>query len=215
MTRYDDEYGPWTEGKAVLSGTPRARGMDPNFRGGVYRGERMQASQGGQATYGQYRLRHQHSLQGYGGYQGRYGGGGYDREYDRGYRPGHRERRTPRQLGGYDGGYAGYGQGARSGYDRELRQGSPGGLRGDAAYLRDFNKNSPTLRGEEGPQGPARRASGFADASPDPRQWRTGGAHRYDEEHDRYGGRSSAGFSEYWLPKQAPRGTPMPHRGGK
>ncbi len=186
---YDQDVHPWAagippwEGDRSVLGEVRSRGMDPNFRGGTYAGERMHSSQKGQAPYGHYRDRHAGELEGFGGQHGRYRG--YGRDYDRGY-------------------------------ERNYQQRNPGGLRDDRRYLRDFNKNSPAFQ-DEGRQDRLRRSSGFADASPDPRTWRMGGSwsQRYDQEQNRYGGRSSAGFTEYWLPKQAPRGNPMRHWGGK
>lgn len=225
MARYQDDFEQW--GTRPVLANPGARGRDPNYRGGGYQGERMQSSQGGQAAYGRYRQLNANDLQGYGGSEGVYGG------YDRNYRPERQGGRTPPQYTGqYESGYSGYGEQPRRGYDREQRprnqggydreqhQGNPGGLRENVRYLSDFNKNSPALRGDEGQQGQqgqTRRSSGFADDSPDPRRWRTGGSRsdRYDEEHNRYGRYSSAGFAEYWLPKQAPRGTPHRHTGGK
>ncbi len=192
MVRYEDDY-PWTGTREVLA-QPGNRGMDPNFRGGKYRGERMQASQGGQAPYGRYRQRHAGDLQGYGGFEGRYRG--YGRDYDRGYRGGAQPRGR---------------------YDREYGAQTPGGLSSDLRYLRDFNKNSPALRGEEGRQGERRRSSGWADDSGQRSDPRTDASRalRYDEGYNRYGGYSAAGFAEGWLPKQAPRGHPMRHTGGK
>lgn len=47
--------------------------LDPNYRAGRYRGERVQRQREWQAPYGQHRWRHADDLGGYGGYPGVYG----------------------------------------------------------------------------------------------------------------------------------------------
>lgn len=68
MNRYDGGYERGGEGRAP------GRALDPNYRGGWYRGERMRGeAPGPSAAYGAYRLRHADDLGGHGGFYGLYG----------------------------------------------------------------------------------------------------------------------------------------------
>lgn len=121
MARYTDEY------QGIHVRTDYAAGADPNYRGGVYRGQRMYG-RGGQAEYGRYRLAHADELGGEGGFQGRL-----------------------RQIRDYAGDYQ---RSGRTGYDWGMRGG--GGVhdpRYDREHLRDFNANTPALRSFAGYRG--------------------------------------------------------------
>lgn len=68
MKSYDGGFGRGGEAPA------RGRSLDPNYRGGWYRGERMRGEgPGHSAPYGAYRLRHADDLGGHGGFYGLYG----------------------------------------------------------------------------------------------------------------------------------------------
>ena len=115
-------------------------GGDPNWRGGGYRGMRMEGG-GRQAPYGRERLYRQGDLGGHGGFDGRSDlpNGWYDREgyYHEQYE---REGRMvpPQHQAGWRR------QAGPGGYD--------GGVRYDREYLRQYNAHSPAL----GPGGPRR-----------------------------------------------------------
>lgn len=203
MPRYEDDYrGGSFRGFSMRPEPIERDSMDPNYRGG-YQGMRMNPGAGGQAAYGRYRQLRERDLGGSGGFRGeepptrydprtgtyhRGGTGGYDRDY-----AGARER----------GGWHGYDPGPRRGYDRDARIVENGGVRGDNRYLRQYNSESPTLRGG----GAYDRGYGRAEGSPG------GGPGRgpYDRDMhqrdaNRYGGYSSGGFGERWLPGPRPRG---------
>lgn len=112
MARYQRDY------EGIPADMRGGRGMDPNHRGGDYRGQRLQGEPG-QAEYGRYRAQHQRELEPYGGFRGSHAPRGYDRDYARGGRA------------GYDWGYRG-GGGMRDPRDPE--------------YLRHLNANSPNVR---------------------------------------------------------------------
>lgn len=108
MQRYDEHFR-----YERARGVP-GRGSDPNYRGGMYRGLRMQPDEPGRAPYGRNRLRHAGDLGGYGYFQGIYRGtaGGRGPRYDvalpnrydqavREPRPGFRGRNDPRLRSGY------------------------------------------------------------------------------------------------------------------
>jgi hypothetical protein len=163
MARYEREY------QGIRGDAGQARGMDPNFRGGEYRGMPYHVEPG-QAPYGSWRWHHRQDLGGSGGFRGRYDrdvrGGGYDSGYSRDRRPESRPRE-------YDDGVRASG-GVRSfRYDREL--------------LRDFNAASSELHRQRGDydRGGPRRAMGH-DPGPE-----AGLAY-----HNR--GLSRGGFSESW-----------------
>jgi len=127
-------------------------GGDPNWRGGGYRGMRMEGG-GRQAAYGRERLYRQNDLGGHGGFDGRSdlpngwfdGQGYYHEQYERQGR-----MAPPRHAAGWQ------------------RQQGPGGMDGgvryDREYLRQYNANSPSL-GEGGP----RRSWGFSPGPDAPR----------------------------------------------
>jgi hypothetical protein len=127
--------------------------QDPNWHDGTYHGMRMELDPT-RAAYGFHRLHRAHDLGGHGGYDGRYdaGRGSFGRNglyrdpFDRqralraapGHLPPHDEAHTaPRHV-------------------------EDGGVRGDNAYLRQYNAASPALEDEAG------RAFGHAPAGSDP-----------------------------------------------
>ena len=118
MARYEHEF------QGISAEPMDSRGMDPNYRGGRYRGMRMRGGPD-QAAYGWYRWRHADELEDAGGFRGASGpfrrlAAGYDRDH----------------------------QGLRM-YDWELRQG--GGVhdvRYDREFMRDFNADSSLFRDE-------------------------------------------------------------------
>lgn len=208
MARYEDDYH-WRSHRGFSMRPEPVRGdsLDPNYRGGEYRGMRMgegyddHAAYGDQAEYGRYRLDHARDLGGQGGY----GGIGH-REWRR--RP---DTGTYEPVRGYDRPYGGGPdryerqgfeppRGGR-GYDRGQRVVENGGVRGDNRYLRGYNADSAALRHG----GAYDRSYGHAGGAPRERP----GAGPYDRDHfqrdaNRYGGYSSGGFSEGWLPKHHP-----------
>lgn len=167
MARYENEY------LGYYSDAGRARGADPNHRGGNYRGMRTWGGEG-QAPYGAYRMRHPQDFEGSGGRYGRYGGGpAYSTEFENAY-------------GGY----------VSRGYDREWQGGGVHDPRYDVEYLRDFNAYSPRFRGYDRDQmgGRSRYDLPYGGHAGDQlsaryRNYRIGYANR---------GLSSGGYSEGW-----------------
>ncbi len=210
MARYEDDYH-WRSyrGFSMRPEPVRGESLDPNYRGGDYQGMRMAGGQPNQAAYGRYRLDHAGDLGGNGGFQGyedrewrlRPDTGTYEpvpgrvQRYDRGYDP----------RGEYNWrGYEPPVQGGR-GYDRGLRGGGriveDGGVQGDNRYLRQYNAASPALRGGQAYD----RSYGHAEGAPGRRP----GQGPYDRDvyqrsANRYGGYSSGGFGERWLPNTQP-----------
>jgi hypothetical protein len=210
MANYEDDYH-WKSyrGFSMRPEPVRGESLDPNYRGGDYQGMRMGGGQPNQAAYGRYRLDHAGDLGGNGGFQGyedrewrlRPDTGTYEsvpgrvQRYDRGYDP----------RGEYNWrGYEPPVQGGR-GYDRGLRGGGriveDGGVQGDNRYLRQYNAASPALRGGQAYD----RSYGHAEGAPGRRP----GQGPYDRDDyqrsaNRYGGYSSGGFGERWLPKNHP-----------
>lgn len=211
MARYEDDFH-WRSyrGFSMRPEPVRGESLDPNYRGGDYRGMRMGGGQPNQAAYGRYRLDHAADLGGSGGFPGI-----EDREWRLRRDTGTYEPVLGRGQGGYDRGYdprGGYNwrgfdppaQGGR-GYDRGLRGGGriveDGGVQGDNRYLRLYNAASPALRGGQAYD----RNYGHAGGEPGGRP----GRGVYDRDHqqrdaNRYGGYSSGGFGERWLPKNHP-----------
>jgi hypothetical protein len=202
MARYEDDYGRGSYGGFSMRPEPiRGRSLDPNYSGGEYRGMRMGSgygeheAYGGQAEYGRFRRDHADELGGFGGYAGvenhewrlRRATGTYEpvrsagRGYDRGYsRP-----------GGYDAQL----RGTEGGRQRVVED---GGIRGDNRYLHDFNENSPALRHG----GAYDRSFGHAEGAPRRRPGESPyDRDRFQRDANRYGGYSSGGFGERWLPK--------------
>jgi len=188
MKRYDD---PCFRGYPMGPEWGLPHPMDPNWRDGEYHGQRMGWDHR-QGAYGFHRQTRERDLQGYGGFDGIYdeGLGWFNREgqYEHPYfhgQVGHPRSRPmdPR-------------------YDADLRSWTEGGVRGDTRYLRQYNANSPMLRGgyDRGfgwaPAGP--REGGLA--SPGPRD-------RHPDER-RYAGYNRGGFA----PEQGPPG--LDPRGG-
>ena len=175
-------------------GESRGR-LDPNYRGGQYQGERMQAEREGQATYGQYRFRHRYDL---GGFRGVYGtgrtrflGGPAGHENGRGIYSGELEN----GYGGYRGGFSsndrgsgGYSrdyaprQSARSGYDQAYRGQSGGG------------QNYPRGQGSSHNRGNSFDQTGRA--SQRDRSLDASRALRYDNGFNTYGGYNTGGFGD-------------------
>ncbi len=133
MKRYDDPYnGGYPKGPQW--GQPQP--LDPNWSDGTYHGSRMGWDHR-QAGYGYHRQMRERDLQGYGGFDGIYdeGPGAYNRwgQFEHPYFRG--RMRNPRSQMG------------RHRYDVEMRHGDDGGVRGDTRHLRQYNANSPMLRG--------------------------------------------------------------------
>ncbi|MBV9774580.1 MAG: hypothetical protein JO040_11555 [Gemmatimonadetes bacterium] len=204
MARYDEDNRRRSfRGFSLRPEEIRGESLDPNYSGGEYRGMRMGQGYEGQAAYGRYRQDHARDLGGNGGYQGRRP----PQEYDP--RDGTYRRSLPR---GYDqqyeswGRWQGYDPGVQRGYDREQRIVENGGVRPDNCYLHDYNANSPVFRQGMGGS-PYDRSYGYAGGEPGGRP----GNGPYDRDHhqrdaNRYGGYSSGGFGEGWLPNHRPRG---------
>lgn len=179
MRRYDDPYfGGYPMGPQW--GQPH---RDPNWHDGQYHGTRMGWNHR-QGAYGTHRQMRERDLQGYGGFDGIYdeGTGSYNAEgqFDHPYFHGRMQHPRSRPQG----------------YDAGMRHVQDGGVRGDTRYLRQYNAQSPGLRGAGGydrgygwaPSGP--REGSFT--NPDVRG-------RTDER--RYAGYNRGGF--------APEGGPV------
>ncbi len=148
MSRYADEYY-WRSyrGFSLRPEPVRGDSLDPNYHGGEYRGMRMRQGYAEQAPYGLQRIDSADDLGGFGGYEGiehrewrlHPDTGTYEpvrghaRDYDRGYRdlPVWHGHEVPLS-------------GRRHGRDRWVED---GGVPWDRSYLRDYNTNSPALRG--------------------------------------------------------------------
>ena len=172
--RHGRDFDSHPRGMWMGPGWNHDHDSDPNFRGGEYHGMRMGSTPGYQAAYGRQRMHSAGDLGGYGGYDGRYDlpEGVYDRE---GY---YHERDAPRMA-----------RGPRYGADyRPEWEG--GGVRGGREYLRQYNANSPALRGG-GPE----RAWGFSEG-PDARSMRGRDARGQRTDERGYNGYNQGGFSE-------------------
>ncbi|HEU0079690.1 MAG TPA: hypothetical protein VFQ76_18675 [Longimicrobiaceae bacterium] len=204
MARYEDDYHRRSyRGFSMRPEPARGDSLDPNYRGGEYRGMRMEGGQPEQAAYGRWRLDHARDLGGSGGFQGY-----EDREWrlrrDTGtYEP--VPGGGPRPGRGYDA-RGGSGRGyepplSGRGYDRGQRTVENGGVRGDNRYLRQYNAASPALRGAQAYD----RSYGHAGGEPGGRPGQ-GPRDRdgFQRDANRYGGYSSGGFGERWLPKSHP-----------
>lgn len=136
MKRYDD---PYFRGYPMGPEWGRPHPMDPNWHDGEYHGQRMGWDHR-QAGYGFHRRMREQDLQGYGGFDGIYdeGTGSYNAEgqFDHPYFHGRMEHPRTRPM--------------TLGYDAGMRHVEDGGVRGDASYLRQYNANSPMLRGGGG-----------------------------------------------------------------
>lgn len=163
MARYEHEF------MGISGDFERGRGMDPNFRGGAYRGMRMRGSPS-QAAYGRYRRTHADELGGEGGFRGQSARQGYGDQYQPGYR-------QPPVGWRYDDSYRGGGGVHDVRYDRE--------------FMRDFNANSPLFRGE----GHARESyeRDFRERGGHPVERDSWPKGRYANR-----GLSSSGYSEAW-----------------
>jgi hypothetical protein len=185
MARYEDDYrGRSYRGFSMRPEPARGSSLDPNYGGGEYRGMRMEGGRPDQAAYGRWRLDHARDLGGSGGFRG-YG----DRQWE---------------LRGDTGTYEpvrGSARGPERGYDRGRRTVEDGGVRGDNRYLRQYNAASPALRGGQAYD----RSYGHAGGEPGRRPGR-GPYDRDDFQRgaNRYGGYSSGGFGERWLPRSRP-----------
>ena len=197
MRDYDRDYRELYRGIPMKPVREHEESLDPNYRGGGYHGMRMQPGRPGQAAYGDYRFEHRDDLGRYGGYDGRYDAG-----------PGRMDEhgifRDPfdRDPGRYAGTRWGprpedYGREERSGVSRDLR------------YLRQYNSQSPALRGGRAYDRSYGRAEGEPGRHPGEG---TPTRDDYSRESNRYGGRSPEGFSQGWLPRQAPRGSQASRR---
>jgi hypothetical protein len=183
MRRYDD---PYYGGYPMGPEWGRPHPMDPNWADGEYHGQRMGWDHR-QAGYGYHRQMRERDLQGYGGFDGIYdeGPGRYNAEgqfehpYFRGEMRHPRSRPEPR------------------GYDRGMRHVEDGGVRGDARFLRQYNANSPQLRG-----GGYDRGFGWAPAGPREGQLTNPGLRGRPTDERGYAGYNRGGFA----PDAGPRG---------
>lgn len=132
MKHYDD---PYVRGYPMGPQWGRPQ-RDPNWHDGEYHGGRMEWSHD-QGAYGFHRAQHPYDLQGYGGVDGIYdeGRGHYNAsgQFEHPYFNGRMNHPRSQPL--------------RSGYDAGMRHVEDGGVRGDTRYLRQYNANSPMLRG--------------------------------------------------------------------
>lgn len=137
MRHYDD---PYRRGYPMGPEWGRPHPQDPNWADGEYHGMRMRR-QPGHGAYGLHRLTHEHDLQGYGGFDGIYdeGPGTYDPQgvYHHPYFRGRLQHGRSAEV-------------TRGGYDAVFRHVENGGVRGDTRYLRQYNSDSPALRGRGG-----------------------------------------------------------------
>lgn len=201
MARYEDDYYRRSyRGFSMRPQPVRGDSLDPNYAGGEYHGNRMDSGYGWQAAYGRHRLNHAQDLGRFGGYDGiehrdwRLLGdsGTYEpvRGYDRGYR-----HRDEEYWHGYEV------PNPRRGYDRDQRVVEDGGVRRDNRYLHDYNADSPAFRYG----GAYDRSFGHAEGAPGRRPGEGPyGDDRFERDANRYGGKSSGGFTERWLPKHHP-----------
>ena len=175
MARYGHDYGK--RGYQMGPGWGWDDHADPNWSGGTYHGMRMSPGQH-QAEYGRYRLHHQYALGGHGGFDGRYDwpDGRFDREGI--YHEAHEGRGAPMrpQRVVYD-------------VDYDPRWDRSGGVRYDSEYLRQYNANSPALRG-----GPT-RSWGYAEGPDAPPMPGPGVRGRPTDERG-YAGYNTGGFAE-------------------
>ena len=191
MARYQDDYRDTYRG-FPMHPMRHPGNMDPNFRGGEYRGGRMDSGYEGQAAYGRHRYWHAGDLGGYGGFDGRYDAGEGWGDEDGIFHDPFDERGTGREAG------------VHHPYAREDFPRAGGGVRYDMQYLRDYNAYSPGLRQGRGYD----RNYGWAEGAPR----REPGQRPYDRDDyqrsaNRYGGYSSGGFAQGPRPQQAPRGS--------
>lgn len=172
-------------------------GGDPNYRGGEYRGNRMQGDGRHIAAYGDHRFFHQADLGGYGGFDGRYDlpEGWYDA--DGYYREAYEQRGAPPMRGRW--------------VPEPPRQEGPrgGGVRYDREYLRQYNAYSPGLEH----QGP-RRSWGFSEG-PDAPPMRGQDARGHRTEERRYPGYNEGGFAEGKYPGPGTRQSIPTQKGGR
>ncbi len=210
MARYEDDYHRRSyRGFSMRPEPVRESSLDPNYRGGDYRGMRMEGGRPEQAAYGRWRLDHARDLGGSGGFRGY-----EDREWRLRRDTGTYEPVPGRGRGGYDRGYDARGEYAPRGYepplpgrgyDRGLRGGGriveDGGVHGDNRYLRQYNAASPALRGGQAYDRSYGHASGEPGGSPGRGPY---DRDRFQRDANRYGGYSSGGFGERWLPKSHP-----------
>lgn len=209
MARYEDDYSRRSfRGFSMRPQSVRGDSLDPNYRGGEYHGMRMGGGGPGQAAYGAYRLRNAADLGGSGGFEGtehrewrlREDTGTYEPVRGRGgvrYDRDDRDDRGPLREPVWRG-YEVPLHSAGRGYDRGGRVVEDGGVRGDNRYLRDYNANSPALRGGHAYDRSYGRAGGEPGRRPGPGPY---DRDRFQRDANRYGGYSSGGFGERWLPK--------------
>jgi hypothetical protein len=172
MARYDEIHYDYELSRREQSDW-YVHDLDPNFRGGYYRGDRMRSYDEEQAAYGRYRATHAEDLGGYGGFRGVYADPDFDPLGGASGHAGGRIYESPWRP--YDRGYQ----------DHEARYGwdlTPGTAELQQGRGRGRGRELPPRRGpRELPRG------GGMDAS---RELRRG------DGFNRYGGYSSGGFSE-------------------
>ena len=174
MKRYDD---PYFRGYPMGPEWGRPHPMDPNWSDGEYHGNRMDGSHR-QGAYGSHRRVREHDLQGYGGFDGIYdeGPGAYNREgqFEHPYFQGRMQHPRSRPV--------------RPGYDASMRYAQDGGVRNDTRFLRQYNAQSPELRGGYD------RGYGWAPAGPREGGYTTPAARGRTDERN-YAGYNRGGFA--------------------
>ena len=180
--RYDGEYGYGLRGYRMDPGWQwDENSSDPNWRGGGYRGQRMDLGPHHErAAYGWYREGHAADLGGHGGFDGRYDlqPGRFDGQ---GIYHEQAERRPHQPWPRYDGDFN--------------PRGETGGVRGDARYLRQYNAYSPALDPRTG-GGPDARGYGFAPGPDEPRMLGRDDARDHRLREHSHQGYNTGGFSE-------------------
>lgn len=167
----DYGYHRYEVGGMEMGHLPRRRpmGMDPNYRGGVYRGQRMR-EQDDHAAYGRYRREHADELGPYGGFAGRATGAGRLRD------PGPMRPSGPAgpPRPPYGTGGRRYGRDYGGGYGADFRR--TGYDRGPGPRLERAAAERFRMRSFDAARGP-----------------------RYDRAFHRYAGYRGTGFSEGYL----------------
>jgi translation initiation factor IF-2 len=189
MARYG--YHSYEVGGMPMGHLPRRSpmGMDPNYRGGRYRGERFREAPDS-APYGRYRADHGRELGGYGGARGGATGAGRLRTAPPARPSGPVAPPLPRsteQLRGRGGGRDTPWRGMDRGYDRDFDPRRRGGYRAQGG---DPGRGSGPRRGPGGPPGGRGDGGGRLDPSR---------PLRYDGGLNRYGGYRGGGFSDGFI----------------
>jgi hypothetical protein len=171
-------------------------GMDPNYQGGQYRGQRFEEQNGG-AAYGRYRAQHGWELSEHGGPRGDRTGMGQLRRPPPSRPSGPIGGPRPRNPGGEQGYNGRSPQGSRvwgaenRPYDRSFRNDVVRQARGNVGRRGvEMSSGRPPMPQQGRPRGPNQGGYRMADSSR---------GLRYDGNFGRYGGFRSGGFSEGFL----------------